>query len=831
MASLTGTKIKNTYDSLLKTTDNEPLDGTLRTITDGLGNNSSLSLSTGAADIGGTLSVQGATSLYSDLSVVGDYVSASGDITLANGDFIIGGTIYAASNIAHLGDTDTYINFDTNQTTVYTGGSARFNVSDSQTSVYNALYASSTLAVTGATTLSSLSSGDITLSGAIRNSANPLSTYLAFPTSTSFTLITNGSTKISASSGGVGLYGVISVGGTLVIDGDTWTNGKIMHTDDLNTYIDFPSNDNISFVTGGTQRLLVTNDEVNVTGNFEVNGSVISYSNANGKIVTNLSGGTENIMSSYVSSTDSDYEKLRISSEQFIVNTGSGTSSSQRLVINENGLATFANNVVIDGTLQVHSFALFDASVTADSIISTEGVYQAGSGAETGLIFPALDEISLKIDNTERLGLDSTGASVTGTLSVSGGITGTLSTAAQTNITSVGTLSSLNVSGSVGIGVVGAAAEKLHINSGSGNVQALFQSTDPIALITFDDSDTTFSTIGLGCSGDNIVFYQDTEKMRIDASGNVGIGVSPSAMSAVSGIELVQGSQISSRISANVPQLYISSNIAGDSYAPTYKVNGYAAQYRLQGYDGTHTWLGAPSGTAGASVTFTERMRITSGGYLKASSDGTYVDSTGNFHEITATTNVSNTVLARHKGTSPFGIEMAFTGATPNNTDNWFYYCQDSTALRFQVRSNGGVANYQANDVNLSDERVKTDISPLGSYWDKIKGIQIVNFKYKDQTHDDFNIGVIAQQVESIAPEFVDVDGFDNRPKVISEEVLDEEGNVIQEAVYEEPLAEPLKAVYTADLYHASIKVLQEAMAKIETLEAEVATLKSQING
>ena len=28
MASLTGTKIKNTYDSLLKTTDNEPLDGT-----------------------------------------------------------------------------------------------------------------------------------------------------------------------------------------------------------------------------------------------------------------------------------------------------------------------------------------------------------------------------------------------------------------------------------------------------------------------------------------------------------------------------------------------------------------------------------------------------------------------------------------------------------------------------------------------------------------------------------------------------------------------------------------------------------------------------------
>jgi hypothetical protein len=31
---------------------------------------------------------------------------------------------------------------------------------------------------------------------------------------------------------------------------------------------------------------------------------------------------------------------------------------------------------------------------------------------------------------------------------------------------------------------------------------------------------------------------------------------------------------------------------------------------------------------------------------------------------------------------------------------------------------------------------------------------------------------------------------------------------------------EPLKSIYTADLHHATIKVLQEAMAKIESLEA-----------
>ena len=81
------------------------------------------------------------------------------------------------------------------------------------------------------------------------------------------------------------------------------------------------------------------------------------------------------------------------------------------------------------------------------------------------------------------------------------------------------------------------------------------------------------------------------------------------------------------------------------------------------------------------------------------------------------------------------------------------------------MRSNGGLANYQTNDANLSDERPKKDIAPLGSMWAKFKALEIVTFKYKDQTHDDDNIGLIAQQVESVAPEFVDVDGWGETPE------------------------------------------------------------------
>ena len=57
--SLTGTTPQDTYDSLIKVTDNGPLTPSLKVLTDGLGNESTLSLSTTAASIAGTLAVTG----------------------------------------------------------------------------------------------------------------------------------------------------------------------------------------------------------------------------------------------------------------------------------------------------------------------------------------------------------------------------------------------------------------------------------------------------------------------------------------------------------------------------------------------------------------------------------------------------------------------------------------------------------------------------------------------------------------------------------------------------------------------------------------------------
>jgi len=69
--TLTGTTPQDTYDSLIKVTDNGPLTGSLKKLTDGLGNDSSLSLSTTAASLSGTLAVTGATTLSSTLVAQG----------------------------------------------------------------------------------------------------------------------------------------------------------------------------------------------------------------------------------------------------------------------------------------------------------------------------------------------------------------------------------------------------------------------------------------------------------------------------------------------------------------------------------------------------------------------------------------------------------------------------------------------------------------------------------------------------------------------------------------------------------------------------------------
>ena len=154
-----------------------------------------------------------------------------------------------------------------------------------------------------------------------------------------------------------------------------------------------------------------------------------------------------------------------------------------------------------------------------------------------------------------------------------------------------------------------------------------------------------------------------------------------------------------------------------------------------------------------------------------------------------------------------------FNGSVGGNTP-WTLYNLNGSYNRYMayIKFDGGFANYQSNDTNLCDERVKKDFAEVPSQWNNIKNIGFKHFRYKeDSSSEPLKIGVVAQQVEPIYPDLVDEDWpqGDANPNT-----------------HEKNTGDFYKSVKEEQLLMYSVKALQEAMAKIETLEAEVAALK-----
>ena len=105
------------------------------------------------------------------------------------------------------------------------------------------------------------------------------------------------------------------------------------------------------------------------------------------------------------------------------------------------------------------------------------------------------------------------------------------------------------------------------------------------------------------------------DALRIDSSGNLGLGVTPSASwSGQSAFQVNARSAFAG--SSNFTAVATNAIATSNGWAANYLANGFAALYTQGVSNGIHAWFTAPSGTAGNAISFTQVMTLDASGRL-----------------------------------------------------------------------------------------------------------------------------------------------------------------------------------------------------------------------
>ena len=182
---------------------------------------------------------------------------------------------------------------------------------------------------------------------------------------------------------------------------------------------------------------------------------------------------------------------------------------------------------------------------------------------------------------------------------------------------------------------------------------------------------------------------------------------------------------------------------------------------------------------------------------------------------------------------APYGLEVEYSGGAPDsNSDgaNIFINCADTGATRFRVSGDGDVQNHDNDYGAVSDERIKQNIKDANSQWDDIKALKVRNFERKDDVAaygegKKVQIGLIAQECEAVSPGLVK----ESEPTAEDIKVSSEFGTLNEDGTIKTTTDEKVKGISYSVLYIKAIKALQEAMAKIETLETSNTDLKNRV--
>ena len=552
------------------------------------------------------------------------------------------------------------------------------------------------------------------------------------------------------------------------------------------------------------------------------------------------------------------------------------TSGTDSTATDEYVIARGGSNFKISGALVAAGATkvgtLASLAVTGNVSLGADVVLSRGAADRLDLASgDSLNIVSgtVKIAGTDVLGATTLGSGVT-----------------ASSLTSVGTLASLAVTGDLTVDTdtlkVDAANNRVGIGTATpgapldvtaaGIVNARINNTASSAdayLILKNTAGESF--FGVNATGPYIYTAtaqamtfatNNIDRMRIDASGNVGIGGTPSAWSVLTpALQLgTTGSFITGQVATAA--IYVGTNAYFDGANFRYTTSGAVASYAAQA-NGVHSWHNAPAGTAGDAITFTERARITAGGYFKASNDGTYVSATGTYHEFN--NDAVGNPAANFKNTSATfnGQAVIINTSKAANTDFNLLSARANDVAVCIVRGDGNVTNTNNSYGQISDLKVKQDVVDAGSNWDDIKGVRVRKFRFKNNPTGPLQIGVVAQELEAVSPGLIDeapdyeevkVETEVEKSRPVMHEVeeivtdkegveslvlksvpmLDEDGKPITETYTETEtrtervaLGTVTKSVKYSVLYMKAVGALQEAIARIESLEARLDALEN----
>jgi hypothetical protein len=190
---------------------------------------------------------------------------------------------------------------------------------------------------------------------------------------------------------------------------------------------------------------------------------------------------------------------------------------------------------------------------------------------------------------------------------------------------------------------------------------------------------------------------------RLDTSGNLGLGVTPSAWFSSFKAYQVGNQSLWSAAGGNG---YLSNNaFFNTSSQYTYRVDGYATEYIQSVVNGSHSWHTAPSGTAGNAISFTQAMTLTAAGDLGVgtTSPGSRLDVVGSATTSGINVSVSNASTSGQFPSTNYllktydGSAVTNVGALGGTSSTFSYQQVSANQLNLTAYRAGGLRISTAN--------------------------------------------------------------------------------------------------------------------------------------